>query len=175
MQSEQGLYTWALCTTVNRNKEFRVPFLNVWRLLDEQNRELRQKLSVISVHAESWVSTCSLLSTFWISCLAKNLDSFRLRSLPGVWGHTGVMHTRFWERQIQYRDQQGQRLEGWPDTVARLAGERPGRCDFVLDGWANPPAFSVPYRLPWQELPSCELMEFALYSLRPYWSARLFL
>jgi hypothetical protein len=26
-------------------------------------------------------------------------------------------------------------------------GERPGRCDFVCDGRAVPPAFSVPYRL----------------------------
>jgi hypothetical protein len=32
-------------------------------------------------------------------------------------------------------------------------------CDFVRDGRAATPAFSVPHRLPWQELPTCELME----------------
>ncbi len=36
----------------------------------------------------------------------------------------------------------------------------PAGCDFVRDGRAVPPVFSVPYRLPWQELPSCELKEF---------------
>ncbi len=48
---------------------------------------------------------------------------------------------------------------GRPNTAARrpawlAGGEWPGRCDFV------PPAFSVPCRLPWHDLPSYELMEF---------------
>ncbi len=42
----------------------------------------------------------------------------------------------------------------------RPGGEWPSMCDFVRDGRAVPPDFSVPYRLPWQELHSCELMEF---------------
>jgi hypothetical protein len=32
---------------------------------------------------------------------------------------------------------------------------------YVMDCMAVPSAFSVPYRLPWQELPSGKLMEFA--------------
>ncbi len=39
-------------------------------------------------------------------------------------------------------------------------GGPPDKSDFVHDGRAVPPAFSVRYRLPWQELPTCKLMEF---------------
>ncbi len=62
-------------------------------------------------------------------------------------------------------DQWGRRLEraGPTRRPAWLAGgEWPGRCDFVRDGLDVPTAFSVPCRLPWQELPSCELMEFSV-------------
>jgi hypothetical protein len=45
-------------------------------------------------------------------------------------------------------------------------GERTVRCDFVRDWRALRPAFSVPHRLPWQELPRCELMEFQLLLCR---------
>jgi hypothetical protein len=45
-------------------------------------------------------------------------------------------------------------LLGW------LEESDPGKCDFLCDGRAVPPVFSAPYRLPYQELPSCELMEF---------------
>jgi len=43
-----------------------------------------------------------------------------------------------------------------------LAGEEwPGRCDLTYDGRTVPPTcLAVPYRLPWQQLPSCELMAF---------------
>ncbi len=58
---------------------------------------------------------------------------------------------------VKTYNQWGRRLEGEPNTAARLAGWRwPSRCDFVCDERAIPPAFFVLYRLPWQELPSCE-------------------
>jgi hypothetical protein len=43
----------------------------------------------------------------------------------------------------------------------------------VRDGLAVPPAFSVPYRLPWPELHGCELMEFqAAFILQRYTTIR---
>jgi hypothetical protein len=53
--------------------------------------------------------------------------------------------------------------EGWPNKAVRLAGLRrvtqQGVILYMMDGpW--PPAYSVPYQLPGQELPRCELMEF---------------
>jgi hypothetical protein len=53
--------------------------------------------------------------------------------------------------------------EGWPNKAARLAGLRrvtqQGVILYMMDGpW--PPAYSVLYQLPGQELPRCELMEF---------------
>ncbi len=58
--------------------------------------------------------------------------------------------------------QWGRRLEDWPNTAARLSGWRRvvRQVWIFMWGQAVPPAFSVPYRLPWQELSSCELMEF---------------
>jgi hypothetical protein len=47
----------------------------------------------------------------------------------------------------------------------------PGRCDFVRDGRPLPPAISVTYWSLWQELPSCELMEFsAAVHNHPSWA-----
>ncbi len=57
-------------------------------------------------------------------------------------------------RQIRCHSQWGRRLEGWPNTAARLVGWRRVCDDSVYDGR------SVPYRLPRQVLPSCDLMEF---------------
>ncbi len=61
-----------------------------------------------------------------------------------------------------YQGQWGIRLRAGPTRrPAWLAGgEWPGMCVFVHDGRAIPPAVSVQYRLPWQELPSCELIQF---------------
>ncbi len=43
-------------------------------------------------------------------------------------------------------------------------GEWPGRSDFVREVRGVPPAFSVPYRLPWQELSSWWNFQLQLYS-----------
>jgi hypothetical protein len=69
-------------------------------------------------------------------------------------------HMKFLLRKME-RINEAERLEGWPNTAARLAGWRrvtpAGVISYVM---YIPPAFSVPYRLPWQELHSCELMDF---------------
>ncbi len=61
-----------------------------------------------------------------------------------------------------YCIQWARRLEGLPYTTARLAGWRrvTRQLWLVCDGRSVPPAVSVPYRWPWQELPSCEVIEF---------------
>ncbi len=61
-----------------------------------------------------------------------------------------------------YLPQWSRRLECWPNTADNLAGWRRviRQVWFCMWWTAVPPLFSVRYWLPWQELPSCELMEF---------------
>jgi hypothetical protein len=62
------------------------------------------------------------------------------------------------------REQWVRRLEGWPNTAARLADwRRETRHVWFCPWWTGHTAclFSVPYRLPWLGLPSCELMEIS--------------
>ncbi len=88
--------------------------------------------------------------------LQKNIFGQRNSSVPGC--HTRIEMSIRADRQypsISAIDQiERDRLRGWrairpkasvwPNTAAHLAG---CRCDFVRDGRAVPPTYSVPYRL----------------------------
>ncbi len=112
-----------------------------------------------------------MFSRRWVTCLRCTRTcaaaSIAIRSV-----HANVMSSlNIWTETIreacrsppwQRHDQWGRRLERWSNTAAHQAGwKRVTQHEwFVRDGRTAQSAFSVPCQLPWQELPSCELMEF---------------
>jgi hypothetical protein len=91
-----------------------------------------------------WEAHCQNINGF-ISDPPSNLRTLLLQNL--------------WSCDIQ----RGRRLDGWPNTSARLAGWRRVTRHVWFCTWKTDRSaclFCTVYWLPWQVLPSCELKEF---------------